>query len=310
MMLYDPKLLRRGRIMPAVIKPRVFVGSSSEARPVVQKLLAPLNAECAVAHPWWSSPAFNQDDTTFGALLAAAMTYDFGVFVIAADDLTTSRNSTKFTVRDNVLFELGLFIGQLGRERVAAILERLDVPNEIKMPSDLFGITMPAFKRGSSDILLSSIEEIAPKICERIRKAGLRHYVFSLRKSWDFSPSEHQFSIELDPVRIDRNSTLIGEKLLALVIRKRDPRKQLELDTAIVIGDIRGVSPLETEGVTLIAGTKECLGPLTAKDIVDGYLILSPEGVGENQIKQCKSLGELFVRGCRVVDTVGLDVGE
>jgi len=295
------------------IRPKVFIGSSSEARDVVEKILPSLNGKCAVAHPWWASPAFNQDDTTFAALLTAVMSYDFAIFVIAADDLTTSRNSTKFTVRDNVLFELGMFVGQLGRERVAAILQKLDGADQIKMPSDLSGVLMSGFSKADKDKLISSIEEIVPAICERVRRVGLRHFAFSLRRSWDFHPIEHEFSIDLDPVRIDRNRTLIGDRSLALVIRKRDKRRILEDDTAIVIGDIRTVSRLETElnpeGVTLMAGTKDCLGALTAKDVVESYLILGPEGVDEDRIRQCKSLGELFVLGCRIVDSVGMDVG-
>ena len=104
---------------------------------------------------------------------------------------------------------------------------------------------------------------------------------------------------------------MIGDRSLVLVIRKRDKRRILEEDTAIVIGDIRTVSRLETElnpEVTLVAGTKACLGTLAAKDIVEGFLILGPEGVDEDRIRQCKSLGELFVLGCRILDSVGLDV--
>jgi hypothetical protein len=292
------------------IKPTVFIGSSSENRKVVETLLPSLNMRTE-ATPWWASPAFAQDDTTFGALLTAVMSYDSAIFVIAADDLTTSRGSTKFTVRDNVLFELGLFMGQLGRERVIAILEQLDSADRIKMPSDLLGLLMPGFTKESAGKLRSSIEQIVPTICERIRRAGLRHFAFSLRRSWDFDSVEHEFLIVLDPVRIDRNRILIGERLLALVIRKRDKRKILEEDTTIVIGEIRKLSRLESElnpEVTLAAGTKGCLGSLLAKDIVEGYLILGPEGVDEDRLRQCKCLGELFMLGCRIIDSVGIDL--
>src|ERR1700731_3562244 len=37
--------------------------------------------------------------------------YDFGVFVFDADDVAVLRDNKTPTVRDNVLFELGLFIG-------------------------------------------------------------------------------------------------------------------------------------------------------------------------------------------------------
>jgi len=47
--------------------------------------------------------------------------FDFAALVLTADDLTASRQVVSLGPRDNVLFELGLFMGRLGRSRTFVI---------------------------------------------------------------------------------------------------------------------------------------------------------------------------------------------
>lgn len=48
-----------------------------------------------------------------------------------------SNGEIKPSIRDNVLFEFGFFMGALGRKRVFGISPR----SELKLPSDLRGLT-------------------------------------------------------------------------------------------------------------------------------------------------------------------------
>jgi hypothetical protein len=58
---------------------------------------------------------------------------------MAADDITELRKEVVSTVRDNVVFELGLFIGRLGVERCFLVCPR--GAGGLHLPTDLLGLT-------------------------------------------------------------------------------------------------------------------------------------------------------------------------
>ncbi|MEW8074076.1 MAG: nucleotide-binding protein [Candidatus Thiodiazotropha endolucinida] len=63
----------------------------------------------------------------------------FAIALLSADDVARSIQGTedRFRARQNVIFELGFFLGRLGRERVAAIFR----PHEsFELPSDYSGV--------------------------------------------------------------------------------------------------------------------------------------------------------------------------
>ncbi len=64
------------------------------------------------------------------------------IMVLSPDDITTSRKLKSLAPRDNVIFELGLFMGSLGRERCYMV--RQD-NSQLKIPSDLLGIKVGQF---------------------------------------------------------------------------------------------------------------------------------------------------------------------
>lgn len=63
---------------------------------------------------------------------------DFAVAITHGDDETTSRGKEWPAPRDNVIFELGLFMGRLGRKRAILMEPRED---GVKLPSDMAGVT-------------------------------------------------------------------------------------------------------------------------------------------------------------------------
>lgn len=86
----------------------------------------------------WTDGVFKATSYTLQSLEDEVDNSDFAIAIAHADDLTESRGKEWPTPRDNVIFELGLFMGRLGKER-AILMEPRD--ENVKLPSDLTGIT-------------------------------------------------------------------------------------------------------------------------------------------------------------------------
>jgi predicted nucleotide-binding protein len=74
------------------------------------------------------------------------------------------------TPRDNVIFELGFFMGRLGRER-AILMEPRD--KKVKLPSDLAGITTIGYQFGGPDTA-ALFAPACHELREHITKLGRR----------------------------------------------------------------------------------------------------------------------------------------
>lgn len=142
-------------------KPRVFIGSSVEGLKVAYAVQQNLLHEAEVTV--WDQGIFELSRTTIESLTKALSDSDFAVFVFSPDDLVKLRNAESPSVRDNVLFEFGLFVGKLGRERVFFL-----VPNggELHLPTDLLGITPGKYETDRSD---NSFQAATGAACHQIR---------------------------------------------------------------------------------------------------------------------------------------------
>src|SRR6266568_2971150 len=97
------------------MRTRVFVGSSSEALAVCRAIQEELAYEFDVTV--WNQDIFRLSHDALDSLLRALDRSDAGIFIIRPDDLLETRGIAKHVARDNVLFEIGMFFGRLGRDR-------------------------------------------------------------------------------------------------------------------------------------------------------------------------------------------------
>lgn len=145
------------------MKPKVFVASSVEGLDVAYSIQAALQHDADVTV--WSQGVFFLSVTPLDSLTEVMNASDFGIFVFSPEDEIKMRGATHTAVRDNVIFELGLFIGNLGKRRCFIVM-----PDNIDfhIPTDLIGVS-PAKYSGDRDI--SEIVAALGPACHEIRKA-------------------------------------------------------------------------------------------------------------------------------------------
>jgi hypothetical protein len=145
-------------------KVSVFVGSSFEGLEVARSIQAQLTDESTEVE-LWNETVFGLGYGTLESLVQALNRFDFAVLVMTPDDPIMVHGVQKVTARDNVLIELGLFIGRLGRDRTFLVC-REDA--DFKVPTDLAGITFATFSKPNDESKL--ITALGPA-CFRIRNA-------------------------------------------------------------------------------------------------------------------------------------------
>lgn len=120
------------------MKPNVFIGSSTEALAFAEAIAAELAKDFTTG--LWKNDLFQLGEDTLEGLLRFIQCYDFAVLVLTADDFTKARGVETTSPRDNVIFELGLFMGALGRRRSFPIVVKT-VEGTPRIPTDLLGNT-------------------------------------------------------------------------------------------------------------------------------------------------------------------------
>jgi hypothetical protein len=140
-------------------KPRVFIGSSREGLPIAEAIQTGLDYDAEVTI--WSQGVFGLSTGTLESLVRASGDYDFAVLVLTPDDLTQKRDVSGNSPRDNVIFELGLFMGARGRERTFAVYCR---DKELDLPSDLAGVTLADYGNRTDGNLQAALGPACTKI--------------------------------------------------------------------------------------------------------------------------------------------------
>jgi SAM-dependent methyltransferase len=134
------------------LKPTIFIGSSGEVRKrgIVSKLVLSLS-DLFDVRPWYD--VFDNGQFTLEALLETAREADGAILLFAHDDERQRRGETTGVARDNVVLEYGIFISELGRERVWVLKEE-----GTDGPTDMDGLTVSPFATDSEPIIEASLD--------------------------------------------------------------------------------------------------------------------------------------------------------
>jgi CRP/FNR family cyclic AMP-dependent transcriptional regulator len=157
---------RNAHVLATHIKTRIFIISSAEGLEIARAIQNALDYDCTVT--LWTDGVFRASWYPIESLEKQLDRSDFAIAVAQPDDFTESRGSSVATPRDNVIFELGLFIGRIGRQRSFLVEPRGE---EVKLPTDFSGITALTYRYDTND-LASAMGPVCNKIREIVRDLG------------------------------------------------------------------------------------------------------------------------------------------
>lgn len=278
------------------LMPKVFVGSSSEARELAGQFCETLSSVSAPM-PWWKAPDFRPGLATLEALVDATAAYDFGLFILTPDDTVESKGERRQSARDNVLFEFGLFLGELGRDRAFAVIQESD-KRSVKVPSDLLGITLPSFD-------VASLAGAASEIGRQIKKLGPRTKTMPLISSGKYTKRSGIFQVTISKTKLERYRSRISQKRLILVIRLKDSSVDWDQDKDASASQPRLVSDRTQPSLVLKAKGKQKLRSATRGSVAEGYLLLAAKDI---TLTGMRTPATLLDRGAVLIDRKGTQI--
>ena len=165
------RLRQRNRLVAATNpRPVVFIGSSKESLPIAEAIQSHLEHDDLIAR-LWTDGVFDASQFVITELEKQVQEADFAVLVLGPDDEVVSRDEKSDAPRDNVVFELGLFMGALSHERTFMIVPR---ERDIKIPTDLLGLIPLSYKSDDSKNFDSSLETACNQLRNIINTVGVK----------------------------------------------------------------------------------------------------------------------------------------
>ena len=148
------------------MKPRIFIGSSVERLSTAYAVQENLQYDSLTTV--WTQGIFQLSSNSLDDLLNALKNFDFAIFIFHPDDITKIREQTFQTIRDNLIFELGLFMGRLGKEHVYFLIpEGMD---NMHLPTDLLGVLPGTYDSHREDVnLKASLGPFCNQVREKIK---------------------------------------------------------------------------------------------------------------------------------------------
>jgi hypothetical protein len=150
-------------------KARVFIASSRESVPVAYAIQQNLELEAEVTV--WDQNTFRLNGYALEELVKRLDEFDCAVFVCTPTDKSQIREQQVDVARDNVIFELGLFIGRQGRDRCFVVQPH---GVDLHLPSDFAGIVTARYEPNRTDRnMRAALGPACNQILEQIRELPL-----------------------------------------------------------------------------------------------------------------------------------------
>jgi len=181
------------------MKPRLFIGSSTESVEIAYTLQEMLESQIEITV--WDQGIFEPSDFILEDIVEKMQNFDFAAFIFSPDDAIKIRGDEQNITRDNVIFELGLFIGKLGRKNNFIIVPNNNSP--FRIPSDLLGLNYIPFNANRQDKNLhAALGPVKNKILSSVTKR--------------FTPKTEEDSKENDQMIVESEGELYEEYRLML----------------------------------------------------------------------------------------------
>jgi hypothetical protein len=221
------------------MKPSLFIGSSSEGLEVARAIEDNLHKDAEVTI--WNEGVFGLNRGNLESLVAALERFDFAILVITPDDVTISRDETMQAPRDNVMFELGLFMGRLGRNRTYAFSS--DAKN-MRLPSDLAGVSLAIYQHDRSD---GNLQAATSPGCNQIRRLIRELGISDARGAQRLSKATHDIEgITLNVAQVV--NLLAQSRVLELEVIKSQFGAMIDGDfLQKIINDLEAISKVTTK---------------------------------------------------------------
>lgn len=227
-------------------RPTVFVGSSREGLPIARALQAEIEGTTSYLAERWDAGTFAPGNYTLESLIQKAEKVDFAILVATGEDTVISRGTEMAAVRDNIIFEFGLFLGTLGRDRVYYLSV-----DHAKLPSDLSGLTRLKYEtlpgrshRAGLNSAVVDAQDIMDRVGPRKRPTESVHHS-------DADPILEKITKEALATHSPATSEIMPSELAAA--RKENDLKSLEDEIQWLCGNAKdqGWSVVKSNKTTL-----------------------------------------------------------
>ena len=212
----------------------IFIGCSSKAIPLAKVLASYLRKELKDSdikpnvREWYDRDVFTPGRNTLVTLTDQMNDCDFAVLLLTRDDFADKKGEKLDLPRDNTIFELGLFTGELGLDRCFMVCGA----QESALPSDLKGYTRldisPDLNFSNDSELKECVQDVGPAIVSGIkRKKCYEHPKLPLVTREELS--------ELEKSKDDGGQLLLVRSAPAVVVNSVEPVEQESLEFCVTV---------------------------------------------------------------------------